>query len=561
MRPFTLQSVTFVLHQQPYADVLDQVGGLIAQYLGPRANLSLSDACRFQSTVLLDWIWASSCVSIASRPTHWSLDNYLRSDEFYNRWEFVESVKVAVTLDNVRTLQWLFRHFKGCVVLSDVVIMAAEKGSMPVLEFLLANDSTEGNKVQWGAASVQQALRCGHLDVAHWLYKHTPQTDTTEEQHEWTIKDAMDAGDIEFCQSLLPKGACILDYTRYCDIPEMIEWKLDCGYLKRDKKSAAVAIRDLAVTGHLDLIKRIASEHLNLPPQDRIESHRWGEALKEACKTDNLSVVKWLLEHPTGRQAVHTMKSTNSLSKLLSHSAEKGNVDVMQYLYEQGAVDKFGNALLDAIRTNQMGAVEWLLQHLPDSEPIPDFAVMHEAARRGHVGCTVRAIEQALSFGFLKVACWLRQQHPELAPASVTLPSPTEVFGVLLFLSAEYPDLLTTEFARSARDDVSGRFATANDVPISEWLRRNYPVPDVAEEQRERHFAERIAGNIAQQIARQLGGAARVHVVGGQQGGGHDDALGMLMNNFIMVAHDSDDDDVSSSEEEDDDSNSEDDDE
>lgn len=251
-----------------------------------------------------------------------------------------------------------------------------------------------------------------------------------------------------------------------------------------------------------------------------------------AAANGHPDVVKWL----------QLNRSEGCTSNAMDFAAANGHLEIVQWLHVNTSAGCTNNAMDVAASGGHLNVLKWLRGNRNE-------------------GCTVRAIEQALSFGFLKVACWLRQQHPELAPASVTLPSPTEVFGVLLFLSAEYPDLLTTEFARSARDDVSGRFATANDVPISEWLRRNYPVPDVAEEQRERHFAERIAGNIAQQIARQLGGAARVHVVGGQQGGGHDDALGMLMNNFIMVAHDSDDDDVSSSEEEDDDSNSEDDDE
>ncbi|KAG7380801.1 DNA excision repair protein ERCC-6 [Phytophthora pseudosyringae] len=108
----------------------------------------------------------------------------------------------------------------------------------------------------------------------------------------------MDAGDLEFCQSLLPKGTCILDFTEYCETPQMIEWKLDCGYLKRDHYGAAEAIRDLAAAGQLELMKRVAHEHTP-PPQDADWTGEWYEALLEACKTGRLSVVKWLLQHPT----------------------------------------------------------------------------------------------------------------------------------------------------------------------------------------------------------------------------------------------------------------------
>ncbi|KAG2772259.1 hypothetical protein PC129_g3304 [Phytophthora cactorum] len=200
----------------------------------------------------------------------------------------------------------------------------------------------------------------------------------------------MDADDIEFCQSLMPKGACILDYTEYCATPQMIKWKLDCGYFKRDKYGAVVAIRDVAATDQLDLMNRIASEH-NPPPEDSGWPKVWGDALAEVCMADRLSTVQWLLKHPTGRQAIailrgaRSLRADKTLSKLLSYPAELCNVEMMQYLYDQGAVDRLGNTLLDAIRANQVESVKWLLQHFPDSEKIPDYAVMHEAARRGHV--------------------------------------------------------------------------------------------------------------------------------------------------------------------------------
>ncbi|KAG2772251.1 hypothetical protein PC129_g3302 [Phytophthora cactorum] len=92
------------------------------------------------------------------------------------------------------------------------------------------------------------------------------------------------------------------------------------------------------------------------------------------------------------------------------------------------------------------------------------------------------------------------------------------------------------------------------------WLKHNYPVPDMPEGQRDRHFAglaDRILGNIAQQIAGQLGGAVDVNVVRGQQGAGQAEPNGVLgmMNNFVVFARGNDDDanvdDESSSEDDD----------
>jgi hypothetical protein len=381
--PPTLQSVTAVLHRQPAADALDQAAPLITQFLGPPPNLSLSQACRFQSTALLDWIWGASCASEASRGPDWTLGNFLRSDEFYHRWQFGQAVKVAVELGSFSILEWLFGHFKGAIVDLDVVIKAAKQGKMSMLRFMLENDPKErGNTVQWGAGSVQQALRANQLDVARWLYENTPQDGTTEEQHTWTIKAAMEAGAMEFCESLLPKGRCLLDYADFCNIPEMIEWKLDCGYFKRDTDGAVVAIRDLALENRLDEMKRIAELH-NPPPEDLNWVGEWREAVEEACSGAKLGVVKWLMEHPTGRLVVDEKVRGRTFSRLLHSPAEKGDVDTMQFLHGQGAVHRLGNALIKAVSHDQMESVQWLLERFPPTEKIPDYCLMDEAARHG----------------------------------------------------------------------------------------------------------------------------------------------------------------------------------
>ncbi|GMF41739.1 unnamed protein product [Phytophthora lilii] len=71
-----------------------------------------------------------------------------------------------------------------------------------------------------------------------------------------------------------------------------------------------------------------------------------------------------------------------SLVDGLPAAAEKGHVPVMQLLLERGAVDTFANALVDAIRTNQLEAAQWLI---PSTEGAPEYCVMDEAARRGRV--------------------------------------------------------------------------------------------------------------------------------------------------------------------------------
>ncbi|KAL3657636.1 hypothetical protein V7S43_017439 [Phytophthora oleae] len=38
-------------------------------------------------------------------------------------------------------VQWFFEHFSGCEVPSEAVAAAANKGHLPILQFLLANDA------------------------------------------------------------------------------------------------------------------------------------------------------------------------------------------------------------------------------------------------------------------------------------------------------------------------------------------------------------------------------------------------------------------------------------
>ncbi|KAL4168961.1 hypothetical protein KRP22_009890 [Phytophthora ramorum] len=554
----TLGSVAAVVQQHSSAGALQQVGPLVSSFMGPSPTLSLSEACKLQSVVLLDWIWTSSCTSDGTRSPHWSLSNFLRSDKFYHRWQFAAALKVAVEKEDVALLKWVFSHFQSCVVTPDLVDLVAEQGNISVLQFLLANASqeSEGNKVEWGGDSIQQALAKGKLDAAHWLYSNIPLEGMNRQQRTWTIKAAMDAGDLDFCKVMMPIGRCLLDYSEYCSTPEVVEWKLDCGYLKRDVFDAVVSIRDLVPTGRVDLMQRISDEHHELPGDSEWPGE-WQDALNDACHAGKLPVVKWLVEHPVGHQTIDEMRFARNLFKLLSHSAAKGFVGVMQYLYEQNAADQFADALAKAIEMDQMEAVKWIVEHFPSTETIPDYCVLDEAARRGRVDM----LELFQSLGPSGVPGFF----PAPAPTSdgeggeqdepvhvivakadrhrkIKVPGSSKRFDVLLFLHARFPDLFTSDFIRSVRSLVTGRRANRSDVEILDWLTANYPVPDMPQGQDERFegLAGQILGNIAQQIADQLDVQPAVEQ---QQIELQNNAVAMVMNNIMAVVHQGDEDD------------------
>ncbi|KAG3098066.1 hypothetical protein PI125_g15481 [Phytophthora idaei] len=126
----TLTSVSLVLHAQRDGHALHQVGPLISTFLGPPTNLSLAEACTFDSLNLLDWLWSLSCTSVALRTQRWSLINYLRSEPHYYQWQFWKSMRIAAEVGDVEVVKWIFSHFSSCVVPIEMVDIAAKNGHL-----------------------------------------------------------------------------------------------------------------------------------------------------------------------------------------------------------------------------------------------------------------------------------------------------------------------------------------------------------------------------------------------------------------------------------------------
>ncbi|EGZ05550.1 hypothetical protein PHYSODRAFT_342352 [Phytophthora sojae] len=366
--PFTLQSVAVVLRNERGADALEQAGPLISQCIGPSQHLSLSAACSFRSTTLLDWIWACSCPTQHDSPASsgrtggWTLARFLRCDEFYNRWQFVEATHVVVEHGDMELLQWLFDHFQDTVVPCMVVALA----------FLVANTNTSrGIKVEWYPTVVQVALQLKQLETAHWLHHYTPLGTMTEQVRDWTIKAAMDVGDMAFCESLLPKGRCILDYADFCATPAMIEWKLDCGYFQRDWAGAVVQF--MTWSAPTASTSSAASPTSMARPRSIWTGH------------GNVDVMKFMVGHPTGQQIINEMGRSRALSGLMYLPAAKGNIEALQFLKDEDADGPFEQAMVNAISNGQLEAVKWLPGRYPRPSKIPEYCFMDEAARRGRV--------------------------------------------------------------------------------------------------------------------------------------------------------------------------------
>ncbi|ETL80293.1 hypothetical protein L917_19202 [Phytophthora nicotianae] len=380
----SLLSVELILSHQENSAALQDLGPTISDFLGPDSNLSLHDACKIGSLKLLNWIWRVSFSDISSRSSSWSPTCFLQSNRHYYRWQFSESLEIATGQGDLTVVKWLLERFKDCEVAVEVVEAAAKNGHLEVLLILLETDVERmktGHKVHWGGHSLSNAVENGHSDVVHWLCQYKI-SEFGEAQITNAITTALRVGNTKLAEFLLPPGKCILDYGQYCPHPDIIQWKLDCGYFRQDFFSAGVAIKNLVHSERLDLMQRIA-EQQNPPPDDAEWTTDWRCAMVLACVYGNRDILQWLMEHPAGRW---TLEGDDRLyCELVFSAAYKGSIQVMEYLFELGAVDKICDALLHAIREDHIDLVKWLIDHIPDSERIPDYCVLDEAARYGRL--------------------------------------------------------------------------------------------------------------------------------------------------------------------------------
>ncbi|EGZ05482.1 hypothetical protein PHYSODRAFT_307742 [Phytophthora sojae] len=158
---------------------------------------------------------------------------------------------------------------------------------------------------------------------------------------------------------LLPPGKSALEYGKLLLDPVLIERRFEAGLL----------------------------DDISCSASGRRSSFQFGAASgwrtgSTACKMGKLAILRWLVEHPTGRAAVSVFKVGDDLLPLLYDAVSQGHLDVMQYLYDQDVAFGYGTALLCAIRGDKTDAAKWLLDRFPPTEKIPQYCVLAEAARR-----------------------------------------------------------------------------------------------------------------------------------------------------------------------------------
>ncbi|POM78987.1 Hypothetical protein PHPALM_3418 [Phytophthora palmivora] len=380
-----LLTVAFVLEHQPRTDALQHLEAIICSFLGPAQTISLHEACTYDSTGLLDWIWGSSCTCMSERTCGWSLHNFLRSDELYNHWEFTESMRIAVSRGNLETVDWLTRHFSGCEVELEVVELAAGKGQLEMLKYLRNHENGDhgvdkGYKVRWGGRSIQEAITAGHYEIVRWLYDQKLHSHGDAEIAK-VVCSALKIGGKTFAEFLLPTKNNPFDCVSY-HVKQ--EWIFE---FSRDSACAVRAFEALAKLGNLTLMQTILGMHSPLPMDQNEWISYWGEALQHACERGDLPMLRWLIDHPVGQIARNT--DTNGTPFVLMYTAAgNGHVEILEHLTILGltiSLQAMFVTMIHAIRGGHLNVFKWMLEHDWCASGARAYTLINQAARYGRI--------------------------------------------------------------------------------------------------------------------------------------------------------------------------------
>ncbi|KAG6614658.1 uncharacterized protein IUM83_03884 [Phytophthora cinnamomi] len=260
-----LMVVTLVVRPRPAVAALDHVLRAISSYLDNSGLIPLDHASAFGPIRLLDRIWENSNPETQGERRRWSLCKHLRSDAHYYRYQFMKSLRAAVTRGDLGVVRWIMEHFSGCKAGVEVVEDAARHGRLEILQYLLEYERQGGgedetrNTIWWGTDDLVKALEGGFPEVARWLYENTPEADRDLSR---AMEFAVRRGDLS-----------------------VIRWLLDVVY-RPDLNLLPPALNDAAAGGHMELLQWIFEQGYE---------GRSDRALEGAAKNGRADMVEWLM--------------------------------------------------------------------------------------------------------------------------------------------------------------------------------------------------------------------------------------------------------------------------
>ncbi|GMF25805.1 unnamed protein product [Phytophthora lilii] len=442
-RPLT--SALLVLHAQPLDSTsLHHLGLLISSFLGPSANLSLSDAVSVGSIELLDWM-SSSCLSADQRPPGWALHNYLRSEPHYYQWQLWKSVPVDVVEEsakqgNLQILQFLLehdaaryrRHKRRAIQVSGGIIPYESVPQVP------AKMRGDGIVVHWDGRSILLAIDNNHPEVAQWLYQNAPH-ELNRDEVQYAIEYAVRQGAMELAEFLLPRGMTLVDYANDEPHPDVAVMLLNSGYLMKSEEAAAASLRAMICVDRLDLMKQI--EQLYSPsPMSSVWARRMvlrhDRRMQARQPSLGGSGPQWARECRWMANEPDPYSAQSSAGQVIETAARNGHLRVLEYFHNLASTDlpvgftvkpstravvnawwkRFHDAMSIAAKNGHLTVVQWL--HTKHAVSCSSKA-MDAAATNGHLevlrwlhphrseDCTTKAMDGAAANGHSEVMQWL----------------------------------------------------------------------------------------------------------------------------------------------------------
>ncbi|EEY59984.1 uncharacterized protein PITG_13149 [Phytophthora infestans T30-4] len=224
--PTPLLAVTLLFRAKPRFAGIDHVIRAVSAYADSSVELPLNKACNFGSVTLLDRIWSTTVDLEPGGWGLWSVRKLLRTYKVYGKLQFTLCLLVAVKINNVEVVRWLFNHFPDYGVRRKVIYEAASAGALEILQYFRANGTAISNEeeeqeedgewneekenwekgrwVCWGGLDAAKAAIAGHADVVKWMYETYAQT--CENRNDFCAIDAaFIAGDMELANWLMDK--------------------------------------------------------------------------------------------------------------------------------------------------------------------------------------------------------------------------------------------------------------------------------------------------------------------------------------------------------------------
>ncbi|OWZ04452.1 hypothetical protein PHMEG_00023641 [Phytophthora megakarya] len=434
MIPSPLTSVVVVARSQPGIAELSHVTATVSAFLDRSSSLPLSRACGVGSVSLLQRVWdvskSKETVVPWCQPTNtWCPSRMLWTNRFYYQDQFAKGMIEACKYADVNTVQWLVEKFSNCVVPSQAVEAAAQRGKREILQLLLTvhenykkmsmpgalPSSEKPHQVKfWESNALLAAAEGGHGELVMWMY-----TDVFHGFYTQSNQEVMDEvarhGDMETVRRLVSDGwqTPRLDFAAEGGNLAMVQWLLD----QKRVVGKQWTLKNAAAKGHIEIVKLLVNENM---------VHLDGEAFCDAASNGHLPVVQWMKENNLG---------WNIAYKAMDLAASNGHLEVVQYLHIEWLHEQFGDDpsvnLYEAgskqhFNTTSMD-VAAMNGHLPVIEYLHNVALTMEAIaavgsqlaevvdemilKKTVPTCTLASIQFAAAGGHLDVLKWLYDKY------------------------------------------------------------------------------------------------------------------------------------------------------